>query len=33
VAAVGADFVRITPDSGQHRDVPTAALRVATFPR
>jgi len=33
VAAVGADFVRITPVSGQHRDVPTAALRVATFPR
>ena len=33
VSAVGADFVRIAVPSGRHRDVPTAALRVATFPR
>jgi hypothetical protein len=33
VLAVGADFVRITVAAGRHRDVPTAALLVATFPR
>jgi hypothetical protein len=33
VLAVGADFVRITVAVGRHRDVPTAALLVATFPR
>lgn len=33
VSAVGADFVRITPAGGRHRDVPTSAIAVATFPR
>lgn len=33
VSAVGADFVRITATAGSHRDVPTSAIRVATFPR
>lgn len=33
VTAVGADFVRIAPASGRDRDVPTAAIRVATFAR
>lgn len=33
VSAVGADFVRIATASGRHRDVPTSAIRVATFPR
>ena len=32
VSAVGADFVRITPVAGRHRDVPTSAIRLATFP-
>jgi len=31
VAAVGADFVRIAIASGRHRDVPMAAISVATF--
>ena len=33
VSAVGADFVRIAAAAGRHRDVPTAAVVVATFPR
>lgn len=33
VSAVGADFVRVTPASGQDRDVLTGAVAVATFPR
>ena len=33
VSAVGADFVRITVAAGRHRDVPTTAVVVATFPR
>jgi hypothetical protein len=33
VMAVGADFVRIASGSGVHRDVPTEAIRVATFGR
>ena len=33
VSDVARDFVRVTPASGRHRDVPTAALCVATFPR
>lgn len=33
VSAVARDFVRVMPASGRHRDVPTAALCVATFPR
>lgn len=33
VSAVGADFVRIAVAAGRHRDVATAALLVATFPR
>jgi hypothetical protein len=33
VSAVGADFVRIMVAAGRHRDVPTSALLVATFPR
>ena len=33
VSAVGADFVRVAVPAGPHRDVPTAVLRVATFPR
>jgi hypothetical protein len=33
VSAVGRDFVRISPASGRHRDVPTPAISVATFPR
>ena len=33
VSAVGADFVRVRPASGQHRVVPTSAINVATFPR
>ena len=33
VSAVGADFVRIAVPAGRHRDVPMAAVVVATFPR
>jgi hypothetical protein len=33
VSAVGRDFVRMMPHSGRHRDVPTSAISVATFPR
>jgi hypothetical protein len=33
VSAVGADFVRIAVAAGRHRDVPTSAIQVATFPR
>lgn len=33
VTAVGRDFVRLAPASGRPRDVPTAALVMATFPR
>ncbi len=33
VTAVGGDFVRVAPTSGRHRDVPTSAISVATFPR
>ena len=33
VSAVGADFVRITSPAGRSCDVPTAAIRVATFGR
>jgi hypothetical protein len=33
VTAVGRDFVRVAPTSGRHRDVPTSAISVATFPR
>ncbi len=33
VSAVGADFVRIAVSEGRHRDVPTTAVVVATFPR
>lgn len=33
VTAVGGDFVRMMPGSGRHRDVPTSAISVATFPR
>ena len=32
VSAVGADFVRITSVAGRHRDVPTSAIHLATFP-
>jgi len=31
VCAVGSDFVRITIGAGRHRDVPTSAIRLATF--
>jgi hypothetical protein len=31
VAAVGADFVRVTIGPERHRDVPTSAIRGATF--
>jgi len=31
VAAVGADFVRIAAAAGRDRDVPTSAIRLATF--
>jgi hypothetical protein len=31
VSAVGSDFVRIAVSEGRHRDVPTSALRLATF--
>jgi hypothetical protein len=33
VSAVGADFVRITLAAGRDRDVPTSAIRLATFSR
>ena len=33
VSAAGADFVRIESASGQHRDVPTAAIRSAILPK
>jgi|EndMetStandDraft_3_1072993.scaffolds.fasta_scaffold157944_1 hypothetical protein len=33
VSAVGSDFVRITVGDGRHRDVPTSAIRMATFPK
>jgi len=32
VSAVGANFVRIAVAAGRHRDVPTSAIRLATFP-
>lgn len=31
VSAVGSDFVRIAVGEGRHRDVPTSAIRLATF--
>ena len=30
---VGRDFVRIMPETGRPRDVPSATIRVATFGR